>query len=207
MKAMILSLATSLLLAPLASAQQEPRYSEEKLSGRVDHSEFLVSPPTDLYQGSSSLDTSATTPQRRGTLRSVARGIARTIYHAGVISGSAALVAADALSSNYGTFVPASTYGVDSCVHGYTTAECPYGASGESYGSMYLSGRGTTRYRPDYMGGYRYYSSDGNYGTIRPSYSGGYRVTSVSTGTPYQSASLQSVRYGSGMASIRSPGW
>jgi hypothetical protein len=217
MKALVLTLIiTCVFVVPrTASAQDFPgSYEDSMLRARIERTEFLLSPPADENQRSPYTSTSATAgpPTRsRGSLRSLARGVARAVYHAGVISGSAAIIALDAVSSAGGTapysagyFVPYSSYGAGSCVHGYTSACCPYGSNGTSYGSMYLSGEQSLRLRPDYAGGYRYYSLDGGYGTIRPSYSGGYTVTPANS-SPYYAASLRGLRPGGPAA--HSGGW
>ncbi|HEY9871326.1 MAG TPA: hypothetical protein V6D08_19360, partial [Candidatus Obscuribacterales bacterium] len=205
MKAPALFVIITLFVVPLAASAQElsGSYDDQVLRARIDRTEFLLSPPAEENQRYPSTVPSADASSRtrtRGPLRSLARGVARAVYHAGAISSSAAIIALDALSSSYGTapystgyFVPSSTYGASSCVHGYTRASCPYGSNGTSYGSMYLSGLERLRVRPDYAGGYRYYSSDGSYGTIRPAYAGGYTVTRVNSG-PYYTSSLRGLR-------------
>lgn len=216
MKAPALLAIITAIVVPLAAPAQEfsRSYDEQMLWARIDGTEFLLSPQANENQRSS-LDDPSTGPssrsRSRGPLRSLARGVARAVYHAGVISGSAAIIALDALSSSYGThpystgyFVPSSTYGASSCVHGYTMACCPYGSNGTSYGSMYLSGREPLRLRPDYAGGYRYYSSEGSYGTIRPAYAGGYTISPVNS-SPYYTTSLPGLR--SAGQSTRYHGW
>jgi len=117
--------------------------------------------------------------QRTSRWRAIGRGLARFAQATAVVTATTAGQALraygeySAYSAGYG-----STYGGDSCAHGYTANTCPYGYYGNSYGSRYLSGDSGIRTRPDGYGNYRYYMSDGRSGRITRNYTGGYRLTS-----------------------------
>lgn len=111
-------------------------------------------------------------------LKRFGHGLAGAIRAAGKFGDKVAIEVLETMISNaaYSPPLAGSAGYVDTCVHGYTTSTCPYGYYGVSYGSPYLSGQGSMRMRPDYMGGYRFYTTQGVSGTLRPDYMGGYQM-------------------------------
>jgi len=144
MRATILVLVASLLFTLQASAQEGPHYSEGMVPGPINWDELLVAAPVVQNQASPSPERSMFTAQCRTCLRCVSRGIGCRICNAGITSWSATLADEDAQSRSYNTdasaansrFVAAWSFGADSSVHGWMTAECPNGSSDDSYGPL-----------------------------------------------------------------------
>ncbi|GEM_PF-3397997 len=123
----------------------------------------------------------ATGRQKNARLRKIGHGLVGVARAVARVGDAVALEVLEAML-NSAPYVPppppaSLPAGLgDTCVHGYTPSCCPYGYYGNSYGSPYLSGSGYMRMRPDYLGGYRFYTSTGAYGTLRPDYMGGYSM-------------------------------
>lgn len=189
MKKMIPSLVVLLSVAAPAMSQES---QGSLLSGRVEESTV----PTRV--DSRPLASIEPEPHHACRLRRLGHGLREAMRFTGraaeqalqaavvaAANGAAAYYAASvptygAYVSSYSSVAAATNMG-DSCYHGYTYATCPYGYYGDSYGTTYISGAGSTRLQSDYLGGYRFYNySSGSAGVARPDMMGGYRVSAMS---------------------------
>ena len=196
MKGMTIAICISLVSALPATAQEQPFHllrghistqGQEQWSNTWDvQNQGGVDSPDYLDPGNTQMSASPTEVQtvKESKFKKVRHGLASAAKAVGKFSDAVAIEVLESMlnSSQYSpppAVSPASApNGIyhDTCVHGYTPSTCPYGYYGTSYGSPYLSGPGNLRMRPDYVGGYRFYTSRGVSGTMRPDYLGGYQM-------------------------------